>query len=70
MYHTSEGNIPSFGEDINALAYLAWERKIKELHPFYSNRGKYYILSLCISSFIGHAKECWEYRQSRIEKGR
>ena len=25
---------------------------------------------MCISSFVGHAREWWEYRQSRGERGR
>ena len=40
------------------------------VHSFHLRHSKYYFLTLCISSFVGHAKEWWDYRQSRMEKGR
>ena len=57
MHHRLESDIPFFGEDISALSYLAWERKIEELHPFFSRSSKYYIFSLCISRLVGHVRE-------------
>jgi len=60
-----------FGEDISALSYISWEREIDDLlHSFHIKHSKYHILTLCISSFVGHAREWWDYRQSRVKKGR
>ena len=71
MHHTHESTFPFFGEDINALSYISWEREIDDLvHSFHPRHSKYYFLTLCISSFVGHAKEWWDYRQSRVERGR
>ena len=71
MHHTHESTFPFFGEDINALSYISWEREIDDLvHSFHPRHSKYYFLTLCISSFVGHAKQWWDYRQSRVEKGR
>jgi len=71
MHHTHESTFPFFGEDISALSYISWEREIDDLvHSFHLRHSKYYFLTLCISSFVGHAKEWWDYRQSRVEKGR
>lgn len=55
MHHKAKSEIPFFGENINALSYLAWEKKIEKLHPFFVN--KYHILSLRIYRFVGHASE-------------
>jgi len=58
MHHTHESTFPFFGEDISALSYISWEREIYDLvHPFHLRHSKYYFLTLCISSFVGHAKE-------------
>jgi len=71
MHHTHESTFPFFGEDISALSYISWERKIDDLvHSFHLRHSKYYFLTLCISSFVGHAREWWDYRQSIVEKGR
>jgi len=71
MHHTHESTFPFFGEDISALSYISWEREIDDLvHSFHLRHSKYYFLTLCISSFVGHAREWWDYKQSRVEKGR
>jgi len=71
MHHTHESTFPFFGEDISALSYISWEREINALiHSFHLRHSKYYFLTLGISSFVGHAREWWDYRQSRVEKGR
>jgi len=71
MHHIPESTFPFFVEDINALSYISWEREIDDLvHSFHLRHSKYYFLTLCISSFVGHAREWWKYRQSRVEKGR
>ena len=71
MHHTHESTFPFFGEDISALSYISWEREIDDLvHSFHLRHSKYYFLTLCISSFVGHAREWWDYRQFRVEKGR
>ena len=57
-------NFPFFGEDISALSYISWEREIDDLvQSFHLRHSKYYFLTLCISSFVGHAREWWDYRQ-------
>jgi len=69
MHHTHESTFPFFGDDISALSYIAWEREVDDLvHSLHLRHSKYYILTLCISSFVGHAREWWDYRQSRVEK--
>lgn len=55
LHYRVESDIPFFGESVSALSYLAWEKKIEELHPFFAS--KHYILSLCISRFVGHVSE-------------
>ena len=71
MHHTHESTFPFFGENISALSYISWEREIDEfVHSFHLRHSKYYFLTLCISSFVGHAREWWDYRQSRVEKRR
>ena len=57
MHHTHESIFPFFGGDISALSYISWEREIDDLvHSFHHRHSKYYILTLCISSLVGHAK--------------
>ena len=71
LHYTHESTFPFFGEDISALSYIPWEREIDDLvHSFHLRHSKYYFLTLCISSFVVHAREWWDYRQSRVEKGR
>jgi len=71
MHHTHESTFSFFGKDISALSYISWEREIDDLvHSFHLRHSKYYFHTLCISSFVGHAREWWDYRQSRVEKGR
>jgi len=71
MHHTHESTFPFFGEVISALSYISWEMEIEDLvHSFHLRHSKYYFLTLCISSFVGHAREWWDYRQSRVGKGR
>ena len=71
MHHTHESTFPFFGEVISALSYISWEMEIEDLvHSFHLRHSKYFFLTLCISSFVGHAREWWDYRQSRVEKGR
>ena len=63
MHHTHESTFPFFGEDISALSYISWEREIDDLvHSFHLRHSKYYFLTLFISSFVGHAREWWDYR--------
>jgi len=71
MHHIRDSTFLFFGEDISALSYIAWEREIYDLvHSFHLRHNKYYILTLCISSFVGHAREWWDYRKPRVKKGR
>jgi len=42
LHQTKERDIPFFGEEISALSYLAQERKIQELHPFFGRSSKYH----------------------------
>lgn len=62
LQYKAEREIPFFSEDVSALTYLVWKRKINELHPFFARNSTSYILSFCISRFEGHASERWSYR--------
>jgi len=63
MHHTHESIFPFFSEDISALSYIYGEREIDDLvQSFHLRHSKYYFLTLCISCFVGHAREWWDYR--------
>ncbi|WVZ11534.1 hypothetical protein V8G54_016064 [Vigna mungo] len=67
MYNQARRDISFFGKNISALTYLAWEKKIDKIHPFFGRESESYVLSLYTSRYKEHASEEIEFG-AKLEK--
>ena len=63
-------NLPFFGKDIGALTYLAWEKEVDKIDPWFYRESQSYVLSIYLYKLEEHAREWWDERQHHVRKGR
>lgn len=63
-------NLPFFGKDIGSLTYLAWEKEVDKIDPWFYQESPFYVLSIYLSKLEEHAREWWDERQYYVRKGR